>query len=153
MIYSHPAHLNGLVTEADKATLSEIQKEYGESTTAFKFDNKFQNLVLSYDAESDEYGGRVWGVDTTGTKLLLFDQFKHGYNGVMELNEEDDISTTKTIDFFEATDVVIAFQYSGDEEEYLEDGTSKLEQDYFGWVSIYKQADNQLEEIISFECA
>src|SRR6188474_2421527 len=119
MIYPAPSYLNGLVTEVDKATLFKIQKDYGESTTAFKFDDKFQSIILSYNEETDEYGGRIWGVDTTESKLPLFDQVKHGYNGAMELNEEDDISSTKTIDLSNAIDVVIAFQYNGDEAEYI----------------------------------
>ena len=110
MIYLPPSYLNGCVTEADKTTLSKFQKEHGESTTAFKFDNTFQHLVLSYDAEIDEYGGKVWSVDITGNKRLFFDQGKHGYKGVMELNEEDDITTTKIIDLFPASDLFIAFQ-------------------------------------------
>ena len=71
----------------------------------------------------------------------------------MELNEEDNISSVKTIDLSKVSDVIIAFQYSGDEAEYIADGISKFEQDYFGWAAIYKQVDNRLEEITSFECA
>jgi hypothetical protein len=50
-------------------------------------------------------------------------------------------------------DLIVAFQYSGDENEYVLDGTSKFEQDYFGWIVIYKMTGAKLEELISYECA
>jgi hypothetical protein len=153
MIYPPPTYLAEVVTEVSASTLARIQKEYGDSTTAFAFNKKFNALIFSWNGKYDAYGGRVWGLDATGNKMLLFDQMLYGYNGVMQLNEEDDINSTKSIDFSEAIEIIIAFQYSGDEAAYLEDGTSKFEQDYFGWVAIYKHPDNQLKEIISFECA
>ena len=51
------------------------------------------------------------------------------------------------------TEIIIAFQYDGNEDEYLEDGTSKFEQDYFSWVIIYKYVDNKLDELLNYECA
>ena len=153
MINSVPSYLTVLTTALDKATLLKIQKHFGENTTAFKFNSKFKSLMLSWKKESDEYGGRVWGINSTGGKVILFDQVQHGYNGVMQLNEEDNIGTMKSVDFSETTDIVIAFQYSGDEAEYISEGSSQFEQDYFSSVAIYKYVNNQLEEIISFECA
>jgi hypothetical protein len=153
MIYPAPSYLRGLVTEVSPATLPKIKTDYGDNTTAFKFNNMFTALILSWNEEYEEYGGRVWGVETTGNKLLIFDQVKHGYNGVMQLNEEDDIGSIKTIEFTEPSEVIVVFQYSGDEADYLEEGTSKFEQDYFGWIAIYKHTDNKTKEIISFECA
>ena|SRR5205085_6548993 len=153
MIYSAPSYLTGLVTEVKNEILAEIQKNYGNNTTSFKLNQKLTGLIVSWNEEFDEYGGRVWGTETNGNKLLLFDQLKHGYNGAMKLNEEDDTHSTKSIEFADGTEVILAFQYSGDEEEYLEEGASKLEQDYFGWIAIYTYEDNRLEEIISFECA
>jgi hypothetical protein len=93
------------------------------------------------------------GIDTTGNKVLLFDQFIHGYNAMMSLNDEEDLDSTKSIDLPQSTEIIIAFQYSGVEDEYLEDGSSKFKQDYFCWVVIYKKGDKKLEELLSYECA
>ena len=71
----------------------------------------------------------------------------------MEINEEEDLTSTKSIDLISGTEIIIAFQYSSDEAEYLEDGTSKFGQDYFSWVIVYKYVDNKLEEVLSHECA
>ena len=153
MIYAAPSYLTGLVTEVNEPILLEIQKEYGDHTTAFKFNTNFTNLVQTWIDEYDEYGGTILGVDKTNNQTTIFDQFKNGYNGVMEINEEENLTSTKSIDLANGTEIIIAFQYSGDEAEYLEDGTSKFEQDYFSWVIVYKYVDNKLEELLSYECA
>lgn len=151
--YPEPSHLIGFVTPAKQETLFEIQKNYGDNTTAFKFDVMFDSLMKTWLEEFDLYGGTVWGIDKTGNKHLLFDQFRHGYDAMMRLNQEEDLNSTKLIVLPQPTEIVIAFQYSGDEDEYLERGTSKFKQDYFGWVVIYKKVDNKLEEVYSYECA
>jgi len=153
MIYPVPTYLRGLVTDVTNQILFEIQEGYGNNTTAFKLNNKFTKLVQTWIEEYAEYGGTILGVDEANNQTTIFDQFKHGYNGVMKINEEEDLTSTKGINLISATELIIAFQYSGDETEYLEDGTSKFEQDYFSWVIIYKYVDNKLEEILSYECA
>ena len=153
MNYPAPSHLTVLVTAVSQETLSEIQKNYGDNSTAFKFGTKFNRLIQTWLEEFEHYGGTVWGIDTRGNKVLLFYQFRHGYNAMMKLNEEEDLDNTKTIELPQPTEIIIAFQYSGDEDEYLKNGTSKFKQDYFHWIIIYKKAANKLEEILSYQCA
>ena len=153
MTYPVPTYLKELVTEVNEPILLEIQKEYGDNTTAFKFNTNFTTLTQTWIEEFDEYGGTIWGLDKANNQTTIFDQFKSGYNGVMEINEEEDLNSTKSIDLVSGTEIIIAFQYGGDEAEYLEDGTSKFEQDYFSWVIVYKYVDNKLEEVLSYECA
>ena len=153
MTYPVPTYLKELVTEVNEPILLEIQKEYGDNTTAFKFNTNFTTLTQTWIEEFDEYGGTIWGLDKANNQTTIFDQFKSGYNGVMEINEEEDLNSTKSIDLVSGTEIIIAFQYGGDEAEYLEDGTSKFEQDYFSWVIVYKSVDNKLEEVLSYECA
>ncbi len=43
-----------------------------------------------------------------------------------------------------------AFCYGGDEAEYLEDGTSKIEQGYFSWIVIYKYLDSKVIEVLNY---
>lgn len=153
MNYPPPSYLTGLVSDVSSVILSEIQKEYGDNTTAFKFNLKFDSLVQTWLQQFQHYGGTFWGIDATGNRLLLFDQFKHGYNAMMKLNEAEDLHNTKSTALRQQTEIFIAFQYSGDEVEYLERGASKFKQDYFGWVVIYKMVDNKLEEVMNYECA
>ena len=153
MIYPVPTYLKGLVTEVNEPILLEIQTEYGENTTAFKFNINFTTLTQTWNEEFAEYGGTIFGIDKANNQTTIFDQFRNGYNGVMEVNEEENLNSTKSIDLISGTEIIIAFQYSGDEAEYLEDGTSKFEKDYFSWVIIYKYLDNKIEEVLSYECA
>ena len=153
MAYPPPSYLTGHVASVNQKTLSEIQKNYGTNTTAFKFNTKFNSLIQTWLKEFDHYGGTIWGIDPTGNKVLLFDQFRHGYNAMMKLNEKEDLDSTKSSALPQQTEIIIAFQYSGDEDEYLEQGSSKFKEDYFGWVVIYKMVDNKLEEVFNYECA
>ena len=127
MIYPAPSYLTELVTEVNDQTLLKIQEEYGDHTTAFKFNTNFTHLVQTWIKEYDEYGGTIFGLDKANNQTTIFDQFKYGYNGVMKINEEEDLNSTKSSDLISGTEIIIAFQYSGDEAEYLEDGTSKFE--------------------------
>lgn len=151
--YPPPSYLTGLVSPVNSKILSQVQTEYGTNTTAFVFNNKFNSLVQTWLKEFQHYGGTAWGIDTKGYDVLLFDQFKHGYNAMMKLNEEEDLKSTRTSNFPTTVEIIIAFQYSGDESEHLQYGESEFEQDYFGWVIIYKLIDNKLEEIFNYECA
>jgi hypothetical protein len=153
MIYPAPSYLSGLVSEVSPEILSVVQENYGTNTTAFKFNSKFNGLVQTWLNEHDDYGGTLWGISLTGNKILLFDQSRHGYNGVMGLNEEEDFTSTKSISFLQATEIIIAFQYDGDENEYVLDGKSKFEQDYFGWIVVYKVTGTTLEELLNYECS
>lgn len=153
MNYPPPSYLTGVVSSVSQKNLSEIQKEYGDNTTAFKFNTKFNSLIQTWLEVFGHFGGIVWGIDTAGNKVILFDQVKHGYDAMMKLNEEEDLDNTKSLDLPRATEIIIAFQYSGDEDEYLENGTSKFKQDYFGWVVLYKKIDNKLEKLFEYECA
>ena len=97
MIYPAPSYLTGLVTEVNNQILLEIQKEYGDNTTAFKFNPIFTSLVQTWDEEYNHYGGTIFGIDKTNNRTVVFDQFKHGYNGVMAINEKEDLTSTKNI--------------------------------------------------------
>ena len=151
--YPPPSYLTGLVSAVSEKDLSEIQNEYGKNTTVFKFNSRFNKLIQTWLKEFKHLGGTMWGVDTTGNKVLLFDQYRHGYNALMKLNDEEDLENTKAIDLPRATEIIIAFQYSNVLDEYLARGTSKFKQDYFDWVVIYKKVDNKLEELLNYECA
>jgi hypothetical protein len=153
MIYSMPSYLKELVTEVDNDILSKIQNDYGEYTTAFKFNTKFKGLIRTWINEYGEYGSTVWGIDAKDEKIIIFDPLETGYDGLMGLNEEEDLNSTKTINFTNEAEIIIAFQYSGSEEEYLEDGNSKFKEDYFDWLVIYKYDSGTLEELIDIECA
>ena len=153
MKYPPPSYLNGLVSPVSKKILSEIQMEYGANSTAFKFNTKFNSLIRTWLKEFKHFGGTVWGINITGNKVLLFDQYRHGYNALMKLNKEEDPDNTNIIGLPQQTEIIIAFQYSGDVDEYVETGPSKFKQDYFDWVVIYKKVDNKLEEILNYECA
>ena len=153
MAYPPPSYLTGIASSVNQKTLVEIQKEYGKNTSAFRFNTKFNSLIQTWLEKLQHYGGTVWGIDTTGKKILLFDQYRHGYDAMMKLNKEEDLDSTKLLDFSQFTEVIIAFQYSGDEDEYLTRGTSKFKQDYFGWVVIYKIVNNKLEKLFEYECA
>src|SRR4051812_8266652 len=120
MIYPPPSYLTGLVIEVSAPIVLEIQKEFGDHTTAFKFNINFNNLVHTWNDEYDEHGGTIWGVDKANNQTPIFDQFKNGYNGVMEINEEEDLTSTKSIDLISGAEIVVAFQYGGDEADYLE---------------------------------
>jgi len=151
--YSPPSYLVNIVTAVENDILVQIQKEYGENVTAFKFRNEFINIIYSWYNEYDCPAGNVWLVDREGNKITIFDQFLHGYNGVMKLNQANNTNSTKTDNLSNETSVVIAFQYSGDEKEFVTFGPSKNESDYFDWVIVYKNFDKQLEEILNYECA
>ena len=153
MIYPAPSFLTGITTDLSNQTLSQIQENYGDNTSAFKLTAKFTGLVQTWIDEFKEHGGTIWGIDSKGTRTIIFDQSKHGYNGLMQLNPEENLNSTKSIDLPKGTEIVIAFQYGGDEADYLNDGSSKYEQDYFTWVIIYKYLDNKLEEVFTYECA
>ena len=151
MIYPEPSYLSGMVTAADKAQLSKAQKEYGSRVTAFRFNNPFSSLDFAWN---DAYEGKVWGVEASGNKILLFDHDLHGYDGVHGHYDIQPATSVQSMDFSEPTHIVIAFQYSGDEKEYVADGgPSEFEQDYFGWVAIYQQNRDGLEEVVNFECS
>lgn len=151
--HSPPTYLVDIVTAVEYDTLIQIRKRYGENVTAFKFRNDFVNIIYSWYNEYDCPAGNVWLVDREVNKITIFDQFLHGYNGVMKLNQANNITSTKTDNLTIGTCVVIAFQYSGDEKEFVTSGPSKKESDYFDWIIIYKDIDSQLEEILNYECA
>jgi len=153
MNYQPPSYLTGLVTDVSKELLVKVQRNYGDGTTAFKLNGRFKACVQTWEPAYNCTGGTFWGIDTYDNKLLLFSQAKHGYNGVMQLNEAEDETQTQTFNFLIPAELVIAFQYSGDEEQYIEEGTSKYKQDYFGWIAIYTLINNNLKEILSYECA
>ena len=97
MTYPVPTYLNGLVTEVNEPILLEIQKAYGENTTAFKFNINFTALTQTWSEEFAEYGGTIFGIDKANNQTTIFDQFRNGYNGVMEINEEEDLNSTKSM--------------------------------------------------------
>jgi len=153
MIHSIPTYLKGLMTEVDSKILAEIQSNYGENSTAFKFNKKFKSLERTWLPEYDEYGLTVWGINVDDEKITIFNPIENGYNGLFDINEEEDCNSTKIVDFESEVDLILMFQYSGEEAEYAQEGKSKFAEDYFDWLAIYKQDSNGLEEIVSIECA
>jgi len=152
MLYPAPSYLTGQVTEVNESVLLEIQKKYGDNTTAFQFNRLFKMLVRTWNTEYDEFGNTVFGLDTTNNKFPIFDPSQNGYNGIFGHNEQEDFTSTKNILLSKNCEIIVALQYNGDESENIEAGSSKLEQDYFGWFAIYKFVDNKLEELFNCEC-
>jgi hypothetical protein len=152
MIYPAPSYLSGQVTDVIERILLEIQKEYGDNTTAFQFDRQFKMLVRTWNTEYGEYGNTVFGLDTDNNRFPIFDPSQNGYDGIFGHIEQEDLTSTKNMDVSKDTKIIVAFQYEGDESESIEEGNSKFVQDYFGSFVIYKFADNKLEEIFSCEC-
>ena len=152
MTYPAPSYLTGQVTEVNESILLEIQKEYGDNTTVFQFERQFKMLVRTWKTEYDEFGNTIFGLDIDNNKIPIFDPSQNGYDGIFGHNEQEELNSTKNIDLSKDTKIIVAFQYNGDESENIEEGTSKFEQDYFGWFIIYKLVDNKLEEIFSCEC-
>jgi hypothetical protein len=148
-----PSYLKELVKAVDDKILMEIQNEYGEYSTAFKFNIKFKKIIRTWLNEYNEYGLTVWGINSKDEKIMFFDPTENGYNGLMELNGEENLTIIKTIDFDKEIEIIIVFQYSGEENEYAEEGKSKYEEDYFDWIIIYTYDGNDLKEIINIECA
>jgi len=157
MIHSIPTYLKGMATEVDSKLLAEIQSNYGENSTAFKFNKKFKSLERTWLTEYNEFGLTVWGINERDEKILIFDPMANGYNGLFELNNEEDLNSTKITDFENEVDLILMFQYGGDEVEYAqegaEEGKSEFAEDYFDWLAIYKYDNNCLKEIVSIECA
>jgi hypothetical protein len=153
MIYQAPTYLTGLVTEVNNTLLFEIQKKYGDYITAFIFKTKFIKLERTWKDEYKEFGGAILGFDKENREIIIFNPTIHGYEGMFGLSTKEDLSKTKNIETNLEIEVVIAFQYSGDEAEYIEEGASKFEQDYFGTVAVYKYIDSKLTEILNYECA
>ncbi len=153
MIYPPPLYLTEFVEEIDDQIFSQIQESYGNYTTAFKFRTLFKSVIQTWVVEFGAPGGTIWGIDRIGNQIAIFDQSKYGYNGQMGLNEPEDLNSTGKIDLDTETEIIIAFQYGGDEEDYVKDGASKFKQDYFDWVIVYKFSNNKLEEIFGYECA
>jgi hypothetical protein len=153
MIYPAPSHLAGIATEVSKQVLSEIQESYGDNTTAFKLSPEFTSLSQTWVEKEQSHGGTIWGTDSKGNRTIIFDPSKHGYNGVMQLNPEENLDSIKSVDLPAGAEIIVAFQYGGDEADFTEDGPSKYAQDYFGWVIVYRYLDNKLEEVLSYECS
>jgi hypothetical protein len=76
-IYPAPSYLRGQVTDVAESILLEIQKEYGNNTTAFQFDIQFKILVRIWNTEYDEFGNTVFGIlDTDKNRFPIFDPSK-----------------------------------------------------------------------------
>jgi len=148
-----PSYVKGLVTEVDSKILAEIQNNYGEYSTVFKFNRKFKSLVRNWISEYDDFGLTIWGIDTNNEKVSIFNPMENGYNALFDLNEQEDTGSIKTIDFNNEVELIVMFQYSGDEAEHAEEGKSKCAEDYFDWFALYKYDNDELEEIVSIECA
>ena len=155
MIHQIPTYLKGMATEVDSKLLAEIQSNYGENSTAFRFNKKFKSIERNWLTEYDDFGLTIWGINVDDEKIIIFNPKENGYNGLFDINEEENSSLTKVVDFEEEVDLILMFQYCGDEAEYAqdEDGKSKFAEDYFDWLAIYKYDNNGLEEIVSIECA
>lgn len=153
MIHSIPTYLKGLATEVDSKILAEIQSNYGENSTAFKLDKKFKSIERTWLPEYEEFGQTVWGTTIDNKIIGLFDPTENGYNGMFDLNEVEDFEESKTIDFKNGIDLILAFQYGGEEAEFAKKGKSQFAEDYFDWLAIYKLDNGKLEEIDSIECA
>ena len=153
MIHLIPTYLKGQATEVDSKIFAEIQSNYGENITVFKFNKKFKSLVRTWQTEYDDFGLTVWGINVDNEKMIIYNPMENGYNGLFDINEEENCNSTKTVNFEKEVDLILMFQYNGDEAEYAQEGKSKFAEDYFDWLAIYKYENNRLEEIVSIECA
>ena len=154
MIHSIPTYLKGLATEVDNNKIvAEIQSNYGEFSTVFKFNKKFKCLVRTWLTQYDDFGSTIWGINVDDEKIAIFNPMENGYDGMFDNIKGEDCNSTKTIDFESEVDLILMFQYGGDEAEYAQEGKSGFAEDYFDWLAIYKYDNNGLEEIASIECA
>ena len=153
MIHASPTYLKEIVTEVDGKILAKIQKNYGEYSTVFKFNNKFKSLERTWRTEYDDFGLTIWGINSNNEKVCIFNPMEHGYNGLFDINEQEDFNSTKTIDFEQEAELIVMFQYGGDEKEHANEGKSKFAEDYFYWFALYQYDNDKLEEIVSIECA
>jgi len=158
MIYPAPSYLRELVTEVDNEILLKVQENYGEYSTAFKFNMKFKGLIQTWNTKYNCIGETVWGLSLNNEKICIFDGVKNGYEGLMGLKEAEDLNSTRTIDFGNEADIIVVFQYSGDEAEFIAEFANEgipvyEEEDYFSWIAIYKYENNNLKEIVDYECA
>lgn len=152
MIHCAPSYIKEIAQEADTDTLEAVQKAYGDDSTAFMLNAQFKQVLRTWSEEYNEYGETFWGITNANEKIKLFDPFENGYNGQYHLSEKEDDTITRTVDL-KYDRLVLAFQYSGDEDSFTVDGNSKLPEDYFEWIAIYQYGNNHLEEIENIECS
>lgn len=164
VITNPPSHLEWLLKPVENRTLKVIQEDYGDWTNAFKFfsgykDSNITNLNKEGNIESDKL---FYKDEYSGKRILLFDRKLHGYNGQLNVFENDDFdSDTKNelikIDLESSDDskccFVFAFQYSRESTDYIERGNSHLPEDYFDWIVIYKKCGNKMDKIFEYECS
>lgn len=147
-MYEAPNHLKGITKPIDKATRKIIEKNYGDYITTFEIKGI---TTIKIGKENENNSGLIIGVDVSGNVTVLFDQGKHGYNGILGLDE-----SPKSQEFenkkLEKGKLVIALQYGGDESEYASENGGEPK-DYFDWVVIYIQSGDQLIQIFEHECA
>jgi len=152
MDYSEPNYLAGLAKKVyDPDILSVIRQEYGKNITVFSV-GFFAKIKQNWSVEYDSSAGIVYGERSDGETLLLFDASKHGYDSMMGIDDsEDGQYILKTTNLSLNTEVILAFQYTSDEESFLADGHSPYVQDYFVWVAIYLYSEDKLVLFEDFE--
>lgn len=153
MIHPMPSYLRNLVTEVNEEILSRIQGEYGHYTTAFIFNTAFKRLIRTWIPDYNTFGSTLRGINSNDEKISLFNPSENGYNGLFDIDDEENLSLTQQTEFGGEYELIIAFQYSGEEAEYALEGKSPFEEDYFDWLVVYTLFENILDKIIDIECA
>ncbi len=155
-IINAPSYLTKYLVACEMETKKEIQAEYGEYTNVFKINLDVKKIELTWNKMYDCEEGSIYAIDENGQQVLLFSADLHGYNGQFELYELETNVEVRELSLKECetgNEIVLAFQYSGDEEEYVSEGKSDKIEDYFGWIVIYQKCDTKLIKIFEFECA
>ncbi len=148
-----PEHLKDFIADADPFDIHTIQKEIGEYSTSFKIKNKINELKFSWLELENCDAGIVSAISRTGEEILLFDQAQHGYNALTGLSSVAENTVNKVRNIDALTEVIISFQYSGEENTYADEGENKLPENYFDWIFIFLKRENKLEMIFDYECA
>ncbi len=140
------------VTNAE--TIATIEQSYGEDVTIFEVDRTIASLQCTWDAEYEDYAGKIYGEEKNGSKHSLFNILEHGYNGLFKLYDSDEKFENRTIHLEEGTRIIIAFQYSDERAEYAaEVGNGAVEEDVFDWIAVFLLKGEELTLFADFECA
>jgi hypothetical protein len=156
---NYPSHIEKIAIQCEDEIKKEIQNEYGDHTNVWKVNTKLKGIFISWDLEYDCPNGAVWGIDESGNKVILFDVEKHGYEGQFGIAEVGEDIEERELEFEKGTDkheFYLACQYCSEDEayaEYIQEGKSKNQADYFEYVIIYSKLGRKLNKIIEFECA
>ncbi len=146
-MYNSPSHIDTKVKSIDSTNRKTIEAEYGDYITTFEI-SKMKKLKIGKINTDDS--GLVIITDSSNKEIVLFDNSKHGYNGLYGLTN---VSEVDTFDIKELKNkqLIVAFQYGGDEVANADENQGNP-QDYFDWIVIYIINDNQLVKVFEYEC-